>query len=224
MYWLSMTRIMWRYGCTPSSHWLYPNIHYGDNKWPSWRLELPVNRVFVQHVVWTDNKEMSKTLLLTFFRGIHRWLVDSPSKDSNVEYVSIWWRHNVYGRVMSILLSTFGPLSEILNHFYVLNIYILVICQHGLYVWWHLWNMIMIERVKWFFQNRSITKKWTHVVVPITSCLSTAMVWHTLRCHTIYHAFGGIFLATGLAHYWIRNSVCSNQVRVTGLYKLLRNW
>ena len=44
------------YGHTlsPRGQWL-KTIHYGDGKWPSWSLELPVNQVFVQ----TDNKETS---------------------------------------------------------------------------------------------------------------------------------------------------------------------
>ena len=34
--------------------------HNGDVKWPSWRLELPVNRLFIQEFVQTNNKEASK--------------------------------------------------------------------------------------------------------------------------------------------------------------------
>ena len=35
-------------------------LRYGDVKWPSWRIELPVYRVFVQQCVQTNNKETSK--------------------------------------------------------------------------------------------------------------------------------------------------------------------
>ena len=35
-------------------------VHYGDAKWPSCRLELPDNQVFIQQGVQTNNKEISK--------------------------------------------------------------------------------------------------------------------------------------------------------------------
>ena len=54
--------------------------NYCDVKWPSWSLELPVNRMFVQHFVWTDKKETSKVHVTVPVRGIHQWLVDSPHK------------------------------------------------------------------------------------------------------------------------------------------------
>ena len=34
--------------------------HYGNVKWPSWRLELPMNRVFVEKFVQTNNRATSE--------------------------------------------------------------------------------------------------------------------------------------------------------------------
>ena len=51
--------------------------HYDDVQWPSWGLELPVNRVFVQQFVQTDNKETSKVHVTVPLWGEftgHRWI------------------------------------------------------------------------------------------------------------------------------------------------------
>ena len=53
------------------------SMHYGDVKWPSRRLELLVNRVFVQHFVQADNNETSKVLVTVLLWGEstgHRWI------------------------------------------------------------------------------------------------------------------------------------------------------
>ena len=44
-------------------------LHYGDVKWPSWRLELPVNRVFAQQFVQTNNKETQRSALPSLCLG-----------------------------------------------------------------------------------------------------------------------------------------------------------
>ena len=44
-------------------------IHYADVKRPSWRLELPVNRVFIERIVQTNNKETSKVRVTVPLRG-----------------------------------------------------------------------------------------------------------------------------------------------------------
>ena len=54
--------------------------HYGDVKWPSWRLDLPVNPVFVQHFVQTNNKDTSK-VRVTESTG-DRWL--PAQRDSTI--------------------------------------------------------------------------------------------------------------------------------------------
>ena len=64
--------------------------HYGDVKWPSWCLEIPVNRVFVQHFVWTDSKETSKvrvrSVLLSLCEGNPPVTGGFPTlRDSNAE-------------------------------------------------------------------------------------------------------------------------------------------
>ena len=42
-----------------------------------------------------DKKNHQSSASLTFVRGIHRWPMNSPHKGaSNVENVSIWWRHH----------------------------------------------------------------------------------------------------------------------------------
>ena len=51
--------------------------HYSDAKWPSWRLELPVNRVFVQPFVQTNNKDLRSCPIVM---GFHRWQVDPLTK------------------------------------------------------------------------------------------------------------------------------------------------
>ena len=64
-------------------------LHYNDVKWPSWHLQLPVNKVFVQPFFGTYNKGISKFCVNgpllgestdDFMRGIHWWPVDSPHK------------------------------------------------------------------------------------------------------------------------------------------------
>ena len=53
--------------------------HYGVVQWPSWRLELPVNRMIVKQLVQTNTKETSKFAVLSLCGGIH-WLVVFPHK------------------------------------------------------------------------------------------------------------------------------------------------
>ena len=53
-------------------------MHCYDVKWPPWRLELPVCRVFVQQFVQTDNKNHQKSALLSPCEG--NPLVNSPHK------------------------------------------------------------------------------------------------------------------------------------------------
>ena len=41
-----------------------------------------------------DQRKYQSSASLAFVREIHRWLVNSPQKNSNAENVSIWWRHH----------------------------------------------------------------------------------------------------------------------------------
>ena len=51
------------------------SMNQGDVKWPSWRLELPANRMFVQQFVQIANKEISKVCVT----------------------VPLWWESTVIG-------------------------------------------------------------------------------------------------------------------------------
>ena len=41
-----------------------------------------------------DQRKHQSSASLAFLRGIHRWLVNSHTKASNAENISIWWRHH----------------------------------------------------------------------------------------------------------------------------------
>ena len=44
----------------------------------------------------TDQRKHLSSASLAFVRGIHWWPVNSPQMASNVEDVSIWWRHHEF--------------------------------------------------------------------------------------------------------------------------------
>ena len=70
--------------------------HYGDVKWSSWRLELPVHRVCSRVFFLADNNETSKIRVTVHLWGEStgdRWF--PAQRESNTENVSIWWRNNV---------------------------------------------------------------------------------------------------------------------------------
>ena len=79
----------------PSSSWLLywhsgnHVVHYGDVKWPPWRLEVPVNRLFVQQYVQANKKKHEKSALLY----VSKWnapVTDGlpAQRDSNTEMFS----------------------------------------------------------------------------------------------------------------------------------------
>ena len=72
------------------------HLHYSDVKWASLLLKWPVNRVFVQQFLQTDNKKTHQRLAsLTLCKGNPLITGGFPAqRDSNAENVSIWWRHN----------------------------------------------------------------------------------------------------------------------------------
>ena len=47
-------------------------MHYSDATWPSWRLQLSANRLFVQQFAQADKKILKLRITDTFMRGIHR--------------------------------------------------------------------------------------------------------------------------------------------------------
>ena len=67
---------------------------YGDVKWPPWRLELPVNRVFVYSLVSLTTKIIEGPRNCPFVRGttVDRWI--PRTKDQYRGNASFWWRHN----------------------------------------------------------------------------------------------------------------------------------
>ena len=79
--------------------------HYGDVKWPPWRLELLANRVVQLFVQITNSIGTSKIR----FTG-HLWGVPVtggfPSQGaSNAVNVSIWWRHNAITMLGTVVVS-----------------------------------------------------------------------------------------------------------------------
>ena len=54
--------------------------HYGDVKWPSWRLELPVHRVCSTVCSGWQQRNIKGPRYCPFVRGIHRWPVVSRTK------------------------------------------------------------------------------------------------------------------------------------------------
>ena len=88
-------------------------LHYGDVKWPSWRhdimasrrLELPVNPVFVQQFVQTNNKETPKSALLSFCVGNPPVIGGFPTQrvsyaeNGSFDDVMIWRRIDHYRNI-----------------------------------------------------------------------------------------------------------------------------
>ena len=71
------------------------NSHYGDIKWPSWHLKLPISRVFVQQFVHTDNKEPSKVCVIVPLWGEPPVTGGFPAqRGQQHRKFSIWCRHN----------------------------------------------------------------------------------------------------------------------------------
>ena len=67
------------------------------SSWARWRLKSPASRLFTQPFIQgADQRKHQSSASLAFVRGIHRGTVWIPyTKPSNVETVSIWWRHHV---------------------------------------------------------------------------------------------------------------------------------
>ena len=73
---------VWSTGMKESNNdWHNKVPHYDNVKWRSWRLKLPVNRVFVQILFRLTTKKHQRSALLSLARGIHWWTVVSPHKD-----------------------------------------------------------------------------------------------------------------------------------------------
>ena len=71
----------------------------------NWRLDCSLNRSFR----WRLKNQSSTSVAL--LRGIHRWLVDSPSqRASNAGNLTIWWRHDVILAFHYIIISRPGYL------------------------------------------------------------------------------------------------------------------
>ena len=70
-------------------------MHYSDVKWPQNHFNSPTPRRFVQLFAYGDIKGNTKA---RFVKGIHRWPMDSLKMASNVEMVSISWRHHACQR------------------------------------------------------------------------------------------------------------------------------
>ena len=80
-------------------------IHENDVTWASWRLKLPVARLFVQKIFrlrWNKNKA---THYWPFLRGVHQLLVDSLDSPHNPESVSISRRHHVQIHLYSVIMT-----------------------------------------------------------------------------------------------------------------------
>ena len=75
----------WASGHQQPPCWLFNSIHYGDVKWPSWRLEIPANRVFVQQFVQTDNKNSKVPRYCPFVRRNHIDRLFPAQRDSNAK-------------------------------------------------------------------------------------------------------------------------------------------
>ena len=75
------------------------SVNYGNVKWSSWRLELPVNRVFVQQFVQTDKNKHQSPRCCPFVRDPPATGRFPAQRDSNAENVSIWWRHNILATI-----------------------------------------------------------------------------------------------------------------------------
>ena len=71
----------WASGHQQPPSWLYNSIHYGDVKWPPWRLEIPVNRVFVQQFVQTDKKKQQRSAFVSLCEEKTLWQVVSRTKE-----------------------------------------------------------------------------------------------------------------------------------------------
>ena len=128
-------------------------------KWPSWRLKLPVNRVFVPQFVQTDNKRRSKARVVIPLRGGYtsdRWSVDFPHKSTVTQTMfpfddvimiflsfhfqrSVIWSISFYCRP---IVSTNKIIVDIISTYVCIRIYEIIIivisqlqCQQSFEMW-----------------------------------------------------------------------------------------
>ena len=66
-----MSGANWASGHQQPPCWLFNSMHYGDVKWPPWRLKIPANRVFAQQFVQTENKNSKGPRYCPFVRRNH---------------------------------------------------------------------------------------------------------------------------------------------------------
>ena len=66
-----------------------------------------------------DQRKHQSSASLAFVRGIHRWPVNSPTKTSDAENVSIWWRHHVMIHLDSfcLMIPHAGPSPKLCPQF-----------------------------------------------------------------------------------------------------------
>ena len=81
--------------------WFSGLNHYSDVIVSTMSFEITASRLFTRPF-GADQRKHQSSASLAVVSGIHRWPANPPAqRASNVENVSIWWRHHMLGRCLT---------------------------------------------------------------------------------------------------------------------------
>ena len=94
-------------GVRPPGTTKLTSIHYGDVKWPSWRLELPAIRTCVQQFVRVTVPLWGESTMIGGFPA---------QRDSNAENISTRWHHNGLKDAMMAHITQYAHCITAIKH------------------------------------------------------------------------------------------------------------